>query len=94
MNVKEASEIFIKGNNVLLEKDSTTSISDLVEQSINKAIGYGASKGFLECHKLYKPLVEALESISKNSCCDQCQEAKLVSLKPLEHYRKNILGEK
>lgn len=31
-----------------------------------------------------KKLTEALESISKNSCCDQCQQAKYVALKALE----------
>jgi hypothetical protein len=29
-------------------------------------------------------LREALESISKNSCCEQCQEAKIVARKALE----------
>lgn len=28
-------------------------------------------------------LREALESISKNSCCDQCQQAKFVALRAL-----------
>lgn len=31
-----------------------------------------------------RKLREALESISKNSCCEQCQEAKLVASKALE----------
>jgi len=31
-----------------------------------------------------KRLREALESISKNSCCGDCQEAKLVARKALE----------
>lgn len=51
------------------------------------------AEGFLTCHEMYKPLVGALESISKNSCCTSCQEAKLVADKALDHYRKEILGE-
>lgn len=29
-------------------------------------------------------LIEALESIAKNNCCDSCQEAKLVALNALD----------
>ena len=32
-------------------------------------------------------LVEALESIANNSCCEPCQEAKLVAQQALAKYR-------
>lgn len=35
-----------------------------------------------------KALVSNMESISKNSCCNICQEAKLVALSALESWRK------
>ncbi len=39
----------------------------------------------LDAYDRCKKLTEAMESISKNSCCDTCQEAKLVALKALEN---------
>ena len=33
-------------------------------------------------------LMEAVEGISKNTCCDKCQEARLVSLKALEKIKE------
>lgn len=59
------------------------------------------AKGFLECHERYKPLVEALEYASQlNDTCIpkeahtrfNCQSCILKIA--LNHYRKEILGEK
>lgn len=36
----------------------------------------------------YRIFKEALESISKNGCCDKCQEAKRVALKALQAIAK------
>ena len=38
-----------------------------------------------ELEEKNKQLTEALESISKNTCCDKCQAAALVARKALEH---------
>ena len=38
----------------------------------------------LKISEKLKIAVDALECISKNTCCDKCQEAKLVSLQALE----------
>ena len=35
-----------------------------------------------------KKLVEALTSISKNSCCETCQQAKLVAIQALDEVKK------
>lgn len=83
MNVKEALKIIEEYQREPMAYSGTDFMDDMF-----------FAQGLIECHELYKPLVEALESISKNSCCDQCQEAKLVSLKPLEHYRTKIMGDK
>lgn len=56
---------------------------------------------FLECHELYKPLVEVLESVAEHSClyteemnnpCEKCLYCK--SKAALKYHRTKILGEK
>lgn len=90
MNVKEAKEAVkltpMSGN-------TTENAGDLYLRAF--------SKGFLECHERYKPLVEALEYASQlNDTCIpkeahtrfNCQSCILKIA--LNHYRKEILGEK
>lgn len=36
---------------------------------------YNRAAGFLEAVRQLSPAVEALKSISENTCCDKCQEA-------------------
>lgn len=54
---------------------------------------YGTVKGFLDCHELYKPLVEAAKRVlfegtteSEASAIEQLEDA-------MNHYRTHILGE-
>lgn len=75
MNVKEAKEILIKATN----PHAPIAHSDVI-----------GARCFLECHELYKPLVDALEKIS--TICHG--DGVVYSRVALEHYRKNILGEK
>lgn len=82
--------------NVKIAKES---ISDIGERPLDR---YELqAKGFLECHERYKPLVEALEYASQlNDTCIpkeahtrfNCQSCILKIA--LNHYRKEILGEK
>ena len=51
-------------------------------------IGSAYRDGQRDMREKAKGLEEALESISKNTCCDTCQEAKLVSEKALSEWRK------
>lgn len=53
---------------------------------------YGMAEGFLEAVDKFAPAVEALTSISNNSCCDTCQEAKLVAIKALSSYERDVMG--
>lgn len=50
----------------------------------------------LDAEQLLRRYREGLESIARNSCCDSCQEAKLVALHTLEITEtklQTILGE-
>jgi len=89
MNVKEAEEII---------KSVPAGFSGFKEEfpeDFNKA------DGFLECHELYKPLVEALETLRLKLnpkdmpgayAAKDAEEYKLI-WNVLKHYRKNILGD-
>lgn len=85
MNVKEAEEIVAKGN----------------PPFVNDRFKYFQAVGILECHELYKPLVEVLEWVAEHSClyieemnnpCEKCLYCK--SKASLRYYRTKIMGEK
>lgn len=49
----------------------------------------GHAAGKKEGEERVKPLIEAHEMISKNTCCHCCGEAKRVSTKALSSYRQS-----
>lgn len=83
MNVKQAEKI-IREQETQLDNGKRFNTQTAFQEYF-----YVASKAFLECHELYKPLVDALEKIN-TICHGDCVVYSRVAL---EQYRKNILGE-
>ena len=66
--------------------------NDEGDTSFYTGVKYGWEKSRQDFIEEIKPVVDGLLSISKNSCCENCQEAKLVALEALATYRKIIEG--
>ena len=86
------------------QPDLSCSLSDLSKRleaaavrEAKEAVGYSTFEaGVRAGHKLLHPLVielvEALEMISKNSCCNPCREAGLVANKALARVEEYLGG--
>lgn len=73
---KEIAELKAK---LWVAKDSSLRTYDGLAEKADK---YDEAKEILE------KMVAQLESISKNSCCEQCQQAKLVASEALKQYEE------
>lgn len=65
----------------------------------DEALNIASAAGFMACHELYKPLVEALEHalrvalLNENVDGAHTGQNRVQIESALSHYRKNILGE-
>src|SRR5262245_20415989 len=64
-----------------INKKDLEKLSEAINLGVRQAKEYDAE--ILREKEINRRLVEGLTSISKNSCCGQCQEAKLVAEKAL-----------
>ncbi len=82
--INERAVLFEKVTELRAENDGYKKHLELFEESIRESFRNREDKLRADL----KLAVEALKSISKNSCCDKCQEAKLVSLEALKELNK------
>jgi len=74
MTSEKAMQATMQVGIALMNKNTAEAIS-IIDTAIAEAV---------------KPLVEALNSISANTCCDKCQEAALVASNALSAHRKQF----